>query len=308
MSNQPIITIDVGDTKLAAGILLPDNTIILRRELPTMAEEGAEAVLARVIQLTNMVQADYAQQFGQPVPVAAGVASAGQIDPQTGRVVYATENLPGWTGLSLAERLTTALGLPVFVENDVNCFALAESVLGAGQGYQHLLVVAVGTGVGGGLILNGELYSGYLGRAADVGHIIVVPEGGRPCTCGRRGCLESYTATRIIVENSGFPTIQALAAHYTAGGDVPAVDEAAAWLGRGLASLVCVLGPEAILVGGSVGLLGEQYLALVRQSFVTHAQAASRSIPILPTQLGADSGLLGAGLFARRCLRASQAV
>jgi glucokinase len=204
--------------------------------------------------------------------------------------------------LPLGKFLRDAFGLPSFVENDAACFALAEATLGAGQGYRHLLVVAVGTGVGGGIIVDGKLYSGWQGRAGAIGHLCVEPRNGRPCTCGLTGCWESYTATRIMVAQSGFASVQLLADHYRAGNAAPAVDEAASWLGCGLASLSHTLGPEAIVVGGSVGMLGERYLAAVRASYARCSMVLHQAIPILPGQLQADSGLLGAGLMARRAL------
>ncbi len=297
---QPICVFDIGGTKLAGGIMLPDHSIHFRHELPTQAQAGAPVVLERLAQLAQQVLT--AGAAAQIYPVAAGVATGGQVEPRTGTVVYATENIPGWTGIALADQLSQQLALPTFVENDANCFALAEAALGAGQGYQHLLVVAVGTGVGAGIVIDGKLYSGWQGKAGEVGHSAIEPINGRPCTCGRSGCLESYTATRILVARSGYPSIQALAVAYNAGITIPAVDEGAAWLGRGLAALAHVLGPEALIVGGSVGLLGERYIAIVRQTYQENAMYSYRHIPILRAQLAADSGLLGAGVLAERAL------
>ena len=296
----PICVMDIGGTKLAAGVMLADNTIHYRHELPTRAHEGAAAVFQRLTTLGAQVMAAYRQ--GEPTtPMAAiGVASGGQIEPATGQVVHATDNIPGWTGLPLGAQLAEHFGLPAFVENDANCFALAEAALGAGQGYRHLLVVAVGTGVGAGIVINGRLYSGWEGKAGEVGHLCVEPVNGRFCTCGLSGCLESYTATRIIVAESGYPSIQQLAAEYTAGQAIPIVDEAALWLGRGLATMAHILGPEALVVGGSVGLLGSRYLGLVQQSYQKHAMLSYRKIPVLAARLAADTGLLGAGLWARQ--------
>jgi glucokinase len=298
--NDAILVFDIGGTKLAAGLLMPNHTVAVRRQLPTLASEGATAILTRLITLGRQVlTAGEAEGIS---PIAIGVATGGQVDAATGTVVHATENIPGWSGLALGRKLTEALALPAFVENDANCFALAEAVLGAGVGYRHLLVVAIGTGVGSGIMVDGQLYSGWQGKAGEVGHAVLVAQDGRPCTCGRSGCLESYTATRIIVERSGYPSIQAVAADYTAGHSIPAVDEAAAWLGVGLASLAHIVGPEAIVVGGSVGLLGERYLTAVRAAFLANTMPSYRMIPILPAQLAADSGLLGAGIFARRSM------
>jgi glucokinase len=289
--NAPVLALDVGGTKLAGGLLVA-GALHHRHEVATLAREGAEAILGRLIGLARQVMAR-----AEIPPVAVGVASAGQIDPHSGDVIFATDNLPGWTGLPLGKRLSEALGLPVFVENDVNAFALAEAALGAGKGYRHLVLAAVGTGVGGGIVIDGQLYSGHLGRAGEIGHICVVPEG-RPCTCGQIGCLESYAGMRVMLPNSGFESMRLLADHYLAGETIPAVDESALWLGRGLAIAAHLLGPEAILVGGSIGLLGYRYLDDVRRSFAIAAVKSYRNIPILPTQLGADSGILGAGVLA----------
>ncbi len=290
----PVLALDVGGTKLAAGILAADDTLQQRAEVPTLAHEGADAILARLIALAQNVMA-----AAQERPLAVGVASAGQIDPQQGDVVFATDNLPGWTGLALGRRLADALYLPIFAENDVNAFALAEALLGAGRGYRHQVLLAVGTGVGGGLVINGQLYSGSMGRGGEIGHVCVVP-GGRPCTCGQIGCLESYAGMRVMLPASGYASLRALATDYLAGASIPAVDEAAHWLGHGLAMAAHMLGPEVLLVGGSIGLLGERYLDDVRRSYAVAAMKSYRNIPILPTQLGADSGLLGAGVYARQ--------
>ena len=295
-SLPPILVLDIGGTKLAAGLLTADNTIANRQETATLAHEGGAVVVARLITLAQRVV------HASPVaPIAVGVSSAGQMDRATGNVIFATDNLPAFTGFPLGAQLERALGLPVFTENDANCFALAEATLGAGRGYANVLVVAVGTGVGGGIVINNELYSGWRGNAGKVGHLCVEPNG-RACTCGQLGCLESYAATRIMVAESGYPTIHALATDYATGMVIPAVDQAAQWLGIGLASLAHVLGPEAIVIGGSVGLLGERYLASVRAGFISHAMPAHRATPILASTLAADSGLAGAGLLARQQL------
>ena len=302
--SEPILVLDVGGTKLAAGILLDDNTVVSRAETPTLAEEGGEAVLARLVALGRRVLMQAAHEWpALPTPAAVGLASAGYIDQAHGVVRFATDNLPGWTGLPLSARLQAAFALPAAVANDAACFALAEAAVGAGRGYRHVLVVAVGTGVGGGVVINGVLYSGWEGRAGAIGHLCVEPVNGRPCTCGLGGCLEAYTATRVMVAESGYPSIQALAESYTAGNEEPTVDEAAIWLGRGLATLAHVLGPEAIVIGGSVGLLGERYLQITHQSFQEHTMPLHQMTPLLPAALGADSGLLGAGILARSLLQ-----
>lgn len=297
-SQAPVLVFDIGGTKVAGGVLVAD-VIRCRAEMATEAAVGPAVVLERVVALGRTLLADFSHRYpASPRPAIVGVATAGQVDMKAGALAFATDNLPGWTGFPLGPQLAAALAMPVVVENDVNCFALAEMKLGAGQGYRHLLLVAVGTGIGGGLIVAGRIYRGRQGGAGEIGQLLVVPEGGRPCTEPLTGCLEAYAAAAVMVTRSGYPSIQALGVDYQAGLAIPAVDEAAAWLGYGLASLSHTLAPEAILIGGSVGLLGERYLQAVRTAFRRHTLPSHRDIPLLATRLGADSGLVGAGLLA----------
>lgn len=293
---EPVLVFDIGGTKVAAAVLEPDFSLRQRREIATRAAEGPAQVVERVAALGHAVMRTYAE--GGKTIRLAGVASAGQIDRESGIVRYATFHLPGWSGFPLGERLASALGLTVFVDNDANCHALAEAMCGAGRPYRHFLLVAVGTGVGGGVIIDGKLYRGRLGGAGEIGQVLVEPQEGRPCSDHLSGCLEVYAATSVMVQRSGYPSLQALAQAYGNGEVIPAVDEAAQWLGWGLVSVVHMLAPEAILIGGSAALLGARYLAAVKTAFVARTLPSHRDVPLLFTQLGADSGLIGAGLIA----------
>ena len=295
---EPILVFDIGGTKVSAGVLLPGYTLAVRTEIETQAAAGPQQVVARIVELGRQVLADFARACpALPAPRMAGVASAPQIDRSTGIVTYATFHMPGWIGFPLGPQLAAGLGLPVMADNDVNCHALAEATCGAGRGYRHFLLAAVGTGVGGGIVIDGKVYRGHLGGAGEIGQLCVEPHEGRPCSDDLAGCLEVYAASSVMVAESGYPSIQALASDYLAGARVPAVERAAGWLGRGLAMIAHILAPEAILVGGSAGLLGERYLASVRASFLRHTLSSHQATPLLFTQLGADSGLVGAGLL-----------
>ncbi len=235
--------------------------IVCRAEIDTNAADGIEMIVERLVSLAHARLDAFHSDFPQQrQPTHAGVASAGQIEAGTGAIAYATQSLPGWIGLPLGARLTAALHMPVTVENDVNCFAVAEAKLGAGRGFANLLMITVGTGIGGGVIIDGELYRGRRGGAGEVGQLLVERTGGRPCSERVSGCLEAYAASSVMVARSGYASIQALGADYCRGQAIPAVDEGAAWLGFGLASLAHTLAPEAIIIGGSVGLLGPRYL------------------------------------------------
>lgn len=296
--HEPVLVFDIGGTKVASGILLPDYTLVARAQIETQAAAGPERVAARIVELGLGVLGDFARTHpAARMPRSAGVASAGQIERDTGVVAYATFHLPGWIGFPLGASLTAGLGLPVMIDNDVNCHALAEATCGAGRGYRHFLLAAVGTGVGGGVVIDGKVYRGRHGGAGEIGQLCVEPHDGKPCSGDLSGCLEVYAASSVMVAESGYPSIHALAADYVAGHELPAVERAAGWLGRGLAMITHVLAPEAILLGGSAGLLGERYLASVRRTFQHHTLVSHQATPLFFTELAADSGLIGAGLL-----------
>jgi len=301
---QPVLAFDIGGTKLACAVWLPGSglldrgDLLGRGEIPTAAQQGPEAVAQRLGELGRRVLAEVAAARPDlPSPTCAGVASAGQFDP-AGVVTYATFHLPGWIGFPLGERLRRSLEMPVWIDNDVNCHALAEARLGAGRPYRHFLLAAVGTGIGGGIVIDGQVYRGRRGGAGEIGQLCIEPHAGRPCSGDLSGCLEVYAASSVMVAESGYPSVQTLAQAYDSGVPIAVVDAAAACLGRGLALIVHVLAPQAILIGGSAGLLGERYLAAVGASLEAHSLPSHRGLPLHFAQLGADSGLIGAGLLA----------
>lgn len=298
-SNKPVLVFDIGGTKVACAVWTPGGDLAARAEIDTQAAAGPEAVAGRIVALGRQVLARLAvERPDLTPPAAAGVASAGQIDVATGTVSYATFHLPGWIGFPLGQRLSAGLSMPLTVDNDVNCHALAEARLGAGRPYRHFLLAAVGSGVGGGVVIDGQVYHGRRGGAGEIGQLCVEPNNGRPCSGDLAGCLEVYAASSVMVAESGCASIQELADAYRAGMSIAAVDRAAAWLGKGLAMIVHVLAPEAILIGGSAGLLGHRYLAAVQTGLEQSLLPSHRGIPLHFTQLGADSGLIGAGLLA----------
>jgi glucokinase len=299
LNTKPALVFDIGGTKVACAVWTPEGDLLARTEIDTQAAAGPDAVAGRIVELGRRVMAQVAdEQPDLAAPIAAGVASAGQIDVATGTVSYATFHLPGWIGFPLGQRLSAGLGMPVTVDNDVNCHALAEARLGAGRSYRHFLLAAVGTGVGGGVVIDGHVYHGRRGGAGEIGQLCVEPHEGRPCSGDLAGCLEVYAASSVMVAESGYASIHELADVYRAGTSVPTVDRAAAYLGRALAMIGHILAPEAILIGGSAGLLGSRYLAAVQTGLEQFSLPSHRAIPLHFAQLGADSGLIGAGLLA----------
>lgn len=258
-----LVGLDIGGTKLAAGLVTSAGKVLLKATTPTDAFQGGQSVLKRALELVESILLEGKRQ-DLPAPSSIGVASAGRIDTSSGRVVGASNLIPGWAGLELTDAFEARFGLPSRADNDVNALALAESRFGAGQGYSEALFVATGTGLGGGLIINGWLQRGAHYCAGEIGHTLMVYEG-QPCECWQRGCLEQYTASAAIRRYYGqslagsstteLPSIQSLASMAMADPTGPATqafEEAGRKLGLGLASLVRVFDPQIIIIGGGL--------------------------------------------------------
>ncbi|HEY65140.1 MAG TPA: ROK family protein [Caldilineae bacterium] len=309
MSEVWTLGIDIGGTKIAAALIDPDGVVHGIRTIPTAAQEGGQAVLDRVIAIAGEVVSE-----AEHPPAAVGVGTGGQVDPHTGEIVFATELIPGWTGVPLRRRLQETLSLPVWVDNDVHTMALGEATHGAGRGVRNGLYVAVGTGIGGGWVLGSRLYAGSRGLAGSVGHV-KVEINGRPCTCGGRGCVEQYASGPAIAEHyrrlrglASAPEGRDVMEAMRAGDELArfAVQEAGRWLGFALASLVNAMAPEAIIIGGGVAEAGEPFFEAIRSSIAQHALPTARSTPVRKAALGPRAGLIGAGVLARQGLAAER--
>lgn len=295
-----VIGIDVGGTKIAGAVVTAGGTTLNALQEPTRAREGPEALMARLIALATRLRARH------PVVRAIGVASAGQIDHRTGCVIYANENLPGWTGMPIADRLCAAHALPVRVDNDVHGLALAEAHWGAGRGSTVLLVAAVGTGIGGAIVVNGRLFRGAGGSAGELGHIPVT-EGGPRCACGNRGCLEAYAAGPRIaaayarMTSGAMPDLQEVVTAARQGDRRAraAFMRAGRTLGRGLAGLANALDPDCLVVGGGVAAAGDLLFVPLERGLAAHLMPPVRArLAVRPAALGSQAGVLGAALLA----------
>jgi glucokinase len=314
---QRTLVFDVGGTKLSAGLADRHGQITHRQELPTLASQGREAILQRIDRLGHAVLAE----AGGVDIAAVGVATAGQANSATGVVVYATPNLPGWSGLDLAARIQSMFGRPAVIENDVKAMAIGELSFGAAKGCAEVLCLTVGTGIGGAVISGGVVLRGYAGGAGEIGHLSIDGIHGRSCNCGSKGCLETYASTRALLgdfmafhygstrpefaaKNIEQWTAQDVARAYAARSEPEwpelhaAVNQAADWLGIGLASLFNVLDPQLIVVGGSIQLFGEPYLRRLQSALVGKATRLIRPLPVIYSSVGVDGGLLGAAVLA----------
>jgi glucokinase len=253
----------------------------------------------------------------------AGLGAAGFIDAGRSTVLFAP-NLP-WRNQPLRAEVERRTGIPVVVENDANAAAWGESMFGAGNGQAHTVTVTIGTGLGGGVVVNGQLLRGAFGVAAEIGHINIVPDG-RSCGCGNHGCWEQYASGTALVrevrELAGRDPGRA--AGLLAGGDgtpegikgpqvtaaaregdpvaIEALATLGGWLGRGMADLAAVLDPRLFILGGGVSEAGDLITAPARASFAAHLTAHDHrpKAEIRLAQLGQDAGLIGAADLARR--------
>lgn len=283
--------IDVGGSNLKA-VVLENERVVSRREAPTLSERGGPAaVLERVVAL--------AREAG-PFD-SAGVALPGLFDEQ-GRALL-LPNLHGdWAGAPIAAPLAEALGIPVRLVNDGHAFALAESTLGAGRGAANVMCVVCGTGIGGGLVLDGRLHLGPKERAGEFGHHTVV-EDGPSCGCGNRGCLELYAGAGAIARAAGQETFRE-AADAARAGDIrarEAIDRAGRLIGLATANVLIFLCPDRVVVGGGVAEAGELLLGPLRDEVRRRARVAPlEEIAVVAAELGPEAGAIGAALWGAR--------
>jgi glucokinase len=303
------IGIDVGGTKVGA-LLISENGEVLTEERADTPRDDVEATLEVVYRL--------AEALGERGDaVAVGVGAAGMVDAEAGMLRFAP-NLD-WTEVPVRELVAKRTGLPCVLDNDANAAAWGEYRFGAGRGHRDLLVVTVGTGIGGGIISGGRLVRGAHGFAAEIGHFIVEP-GGPWCGCGNRGCWEQVAsgqaldrAAREAAQSRPDSLIADLAGtHAPVGRHVweaarqrdrmatSILDEVGRRLGEGIAGLVNVLDPEAVVIGGGVVDIGDLLLAPARRAFVTAVEAPDHrpEVPLVPAQLGNRAGAIGAAALA----------
>jgi glucokinase len=312
------LAFDIGGTKLAGGILTDTGELLDYQTQLVHPSHDPERILTQIQTMLEILRADDSRLFK-----AIGVACAGQIDSRTGTVL-ASPNL-GWRDVPLAPRLEAMSGLPVFVDNDVKLAAVGEHQFGAGRGIPEMLCVMIGTGIGGGLILNDRLYDGAGGFAGEVGHTTVQWDGP-VCPCGNRGCLEALAAGPAIermvtdaIRHGRVSLVSELVgghldrvhasvlASAIKGGDVLArevVGRAGYYLGVAMASWVNLLNPQRIILGGGVVRHLPQLLELALQECRRRSlRAPLANLDVSLAHFGRESGVVGAGWFAHEAVK-----
>ncbi len=315
--SPPVIAVDLGGTKIAAGIVSAGCEILAREYCPTLADEGIEAIIERVVSAVGRLISR--QGMGLSQVCCISVAACGAIDSETGVIAF-SPNLPGCRDIPLRDMLRDRLGVKTMLINDANAAAWGEHHLGAGKGVNNLVCLTVGTGIGGAIIIDGRLYTGSSGSAGEIGHMVIEANGAK-CRCGNTGCLEALASGTAIAREAaahvarGEPSslseivagrLEDITAEKVAfaarEGDSLArsiINQAATYLGVGMVNLVNIFNPEMIVVGGGVAGMGDMLLDPARRvvrerAFLVSAEAVS----IVSSQLGSDAGMLGAAIFA----------
>ena len=287
---------DVGGTFIKYGAIREDGLILKKGKFKTPDSNCRKTIPEDIIMHINEIKESFDI-------AAAGISTAGQVDSTKGEVIYATDNLPDYTGTKLYELIKNETGLECAVENDVNAAALGEMWKGAGINKKNFVCITLGTGIGGALIIGGRLYRGTSGSAGEVGHIII-NEGGEKCTCGGRGCFERYASTSALVrnyikesnDNENIDGEEIL--RRVKNGDKTAAevyDEFLDHIVSGILSITYILNPELIIIGGGISNQGKPFFDEINRRFKLRGMESFTSpADIVQAELTNDAGLLGA--------------
>lgn len=322
--NTNVVGVDMGGTKILAAVVDAEGNILATAKIPTQAKNSTSNVIDRI--------ADCIREAFQESGVAAdsiqaiGIGAPGLLDPETGIVIFAP-NL-GWKDVPLKTELEARIGIPTFVDNDVNVGTLGEHAFGAGRDVQNLVGIFVGTGIGGGIIMNGEPFHGASKTAGEIGHIIVKADGPK-CGCGNRGCLEALSSRTAMAKQFQKAILKkgkkSILTKLT-DGDLGVIrsgilakalrskdkltlkvfKDATKYLGVGIGSIVNFLNPEMIILGGGVvEALDDKFIDDIRKAAKKYALPDTlKGVQIVKAQLGDNAGVLGAAALARQRLRA----
>ena len=300
MSVERTIGVDVGGTKIVVGVVERDGTIVRSERRPTPVS-STEALLAELADAVDSMRDESVRAIGIGIPSA--------IDQRSGTAVFSV-NVP-LAGVDIRSWAAETLHLPAAIDNDANCAALAEWRAGAGRGTTDMIMITLGTGIGGGLILGGRLYRGSIGAGAELGSLVVDADGDE-CVgwCNGQGHLEAYAsggavdavATRLLGAGAGTPDLVAAArAGDSAAG--AALEASARKLGAGIASLVNLLNPELIVIGGGFGEAFDLLIGPIQDVLRRDGLAPARNVVrIVPAELGPDAGVIGAALVGFEAL------
>ena len=305
-SKDSVAGIDIGGTKIAVALADADGHVLAMTRFPTRVERGPHAVLREAVETVRKLAGDSGTRVA-----AVGVGCAGPLDRKAG-LILSPPNLPGWDRFPIVEIMENRLDAPCVLDNDANAAALGEYRYGAGREVEDMVYITLSTGVGGGVIVGGELLHGVGDAAGEVGHMIVWPDGPE-CGCGARGCLEAVCSGTGIARRAharmgeaGVGVTAADVVRLAHEGDAAATevwDETIKYLALGIGNVIVTVAPETIVLGGGVSAAGDQLLeplrARVRRDVT---MIPPEKVSVVLAELGGDSGVYGALLLGRRAL------
>ncbi len=309
-----VIGVDIGGTSIKCALVDINGKIKLKSGAPTDKSRGADSVFESIKAVAGAVL-DAAEKNNLKVS-AVGVGTPGSVDPETGCIAGGAENIPGWKGAPLVKELFKSFNIPVFASNDVTLNALGEAKFGAGRGKRDVFCIAVGTGIGGGIVIDGKVYRGAGDSAGEVGHM-TVNLNGRRCNCGSRGCLESYASAtaiaaegaaackkgggELILEYAGgrIEDITAKSVFEAAKKNDPAaqaiVKKTGFYLGAGIANIINLFNPEVVIIGGGVSKAGGILLDSVKAAVGEYSLEINlKKAAVVLSKLNLTAGVLGA--------------
>jgi len=312
----PVLAIDLGGTKIITAII-NNGQMMAKERCLTLADEGPQSVINRLLSAVDYILSLKNMDSSQLGSIS--IAAAGAIDLERG-LVTSSPHLTGWHDVPLRDIVRERYRVNTLLLNDASAAALGEHRFGVGRGVNNLILLTVGTGIGGGIIINGRLYNGPCGSSGEIGHMTIAVDGPS-CKCGNIGCLEMLVsgmamageAKRRITQEENSSLVEIVAGKIeditaekiggaARGGDSLALDviaEAGTYLGVGMVNMVNIFNPEMIVVGGGVAKLGELLLDPARRVVNERAfQISARAARIVPAQLGDEAGVLGAAIFA----------
>jgi len=311
MEERVGIGVDLGGTNIKYALASETGKIFKEGLRPSYAQSDKMTILSNLATAVDDLMR-YARSENIRVDVV-GIGTPGNVNIETGMLMGSTPNFRDWCDINLSDELGSRINLPVFADNDANVMALGEARFGAGRAYRNLICITVGTGIGGGIIINGSVYRGAAYAGAELGHMVIDMEG-IPCNCGSKGCLEMYASATAMIKrfvsycqrdkvkidakdlNAAYLFELYQKAHPQAR---QTIDESIYYLGRGLASFINIFNPEIIIIGGGVADAGEVFLNGIRDVTFRYAmEKPAENVKIERALLGNRAGFLGALNFA----------
>ena len=301
-----ILSIDIGGTAVKMGLVDHAGAIHARQEASVCFDHYQTPILTTVI---REAQAFLARESAQIEGI--GVSATGQVDDRAGAVIGTNGKIPHYEGAQIKRDMEAAFGVPVFALNDANAAALGECFAGRAKGVQNVLMVTLGTGVGGGIVLGGKIFGGTRGIAGELGHFTLYQDGPR-CPCGKRGCFESYAATTALVRRAKEATGEAdmngrIVFSRAADGDQAMLAVLSAWIddiAAGISGLVHIFNPQMVLIGGGVSAQEALLIAPLRERVLRSVMPRfAECLQLEAATLGNDAGMIGAARFYLDCVR-----